>query len=72
MDSHTLVIDGMSCGHCVARVARTLASLPTVSVEDVQVGSARITFDPERLSVAQIAEALDGIGFTLRDAGGAP
>jgi len=66
VEHRTLEIDGMSCGHCVARVGKTLAALPGVSVEDVQVGSARIEFDPSRLSLQQIGQALDDVGFNLR------
>ncbi len=71
MGSFTLTIDGMSCGHCVARVTKTLAALPTLSLEDVQVGSARVTFDPERLTLAQIGDAIDRLGFTLKDSSAA-
>jgi copper chaperone len=70
MESRALDIEGMSCGHCVARVAKTLGALKGVAVEDVKVGSAKITYDPRETSLEQIARALDEIGFALRaDAG---
>lgn len=55
----------MSCGHCVARVKKTLSELPGVNVEDVTVGSARVAFDAAQTSVARIGQALDDLGFTL-------
>ncbi len=69
MDTRILTIDGMSCGHCVARVTKTLAALPGVTVDSVTVGSARITYDPDRLTLPQITDAIDRIGFVLKDTG---
>jgi Cu+-exporting ATPase len=45
--SHQLAfkISGMHCEACVRRVRAALEKLPAVSVEDVQVGSARLTTD---------------------------
>jgi copper chaperone len=66
METRTLQIEGMSCGHCVSRVTRTLASLPGVSVEDVTVGTARVRFDPAQVDIASIGAALDDVGFALK------
>jgi copper chaperone len=66
-----LQIQGMSCNHCVARVNKTLAMLPGVIVEDVKVGSARIQYDPEKTSLAQIGGALDEAGYPVAEGAGA-
>ena len=42
MEKLTLAINGMSCGHCVARVQQTLAAMPGVQVNDVAIGSASL------------------------------
>jgi copper chaperone CopZ len=65
METRTIAIEGMSCGHCVARVTKVLSALPGVSVTDVSVGSARITFDPSTTTLARLGEALDAAGFRL-------
>jgi copper chaperone len=65
MESRTIEIEGMSCGHCVARVSSTLEALRGVAVEDVRVGSARISFDSHQTTLEQIGKALDAIGFKL-------
>jgi copper chaperone len=65
MTKLTLDISGMSCGHCVAQVKKTLATLEGVEVTDVKVGSAVIDYDPSALTTARIAEALDDQGYTL-------
>lgn len=64
METMTLKIDGMSCGHCVARVEKALKKLEGVSVRKVVIGSADIVFDPERTPFSQIREALDDAGYT--------
>ena len=63
MEKVHLSIDGMSCGHCVSRVRTALAGVEGVRVEDVQVGSADLEFDPQRTSAARIASAISDIGF---------
>jgi copper ion binding protein len=64
MQHMTLRIDGMSCGHCVARVEKALAKIDGVSVRRVAIGSAEIDYDPERTSFAGIREAIDDAGYT--------
>ena len=41
MEKMSLVIDGMSCAHCVASVKQALAATPGVRVDDVSVGRRR-------------------------------
>ena len=58
-----LVIDGMSCGHCVTAVSGALTSLPSVKVQDVTMGTADVAFDPDKVSVAQILDAVSDEGY---------
>jgi copper chaperone len=64
MQHLTLRIDGMSCGHCVARVEKTLSKLDGVNVRRVVIGSAEIDYDPARINFAGIREAIDDAGYT--------
>ena len=64
MENLTLKIDGMSCGHCVARVEKTLKKLDGVNVNRVEVGAADITYDPAKTPFAKIREAIDDAGYT--------
>lgn len=66
MKTMELIIGGMSCGHCVARVKKALSSLPGVWVDHVEVGRATIQVDPATVSMAQIGAALDAAGFDLQ------
>jgi copper chaperone len=61
----SLAITGMSCGHCVARVRKTLEAQPGVDVHDVQVGSADVTL-PEPTMLDAVIAALDDVGFPAR------
>ena len=58
-----LTISGMSCGHCVARVTRTLGALDGLEVDAVRIGAADLRFDPERRSVEDILEAVRDAGY---------
>ncbi|HEY0515434.1 MAG TPA: heavy-metal-associated domain-containing protein [Thermoanaerobaculia bacterium] len=66
MEHLNLTIDGMSCGHCVARVEKALRKLDGVNVNRVEIGSADLTYDPARTPFARIREALDDAGYTAR------
>jgi copper chaperone len=63
MQSLHLSITGMSCGHCVARVSKTLSALEGLEVEQVRIGSADLRFDPERQSVDEILDAVRDVGY---------
>lgn len=58
-----LVIDGMTCGHCVSAVTTALTSLPSVTVRDVTIGTADVAFDADRVSVAQLLDAVNDEGY---------
>lgn len=58
-----LVIDGMTCGHCVTAVSTALTSLPSVQLRDVTMGTANVAFDPDRVSVAQLLDAVNDEGY---------
>jgi copper chaperone len=62
----TLQIEGMSCGHCVARVEKALSKLEGVHASRVSLGSAEIDYDPERTPFERIRQAIDDAGYTAR------
>ena len=62
----TMSIDGMTCGHCVGAVTRTLASLDGVQAEQVAVGTAVVTYDPARIAVDRILKAVTDEGYPAR------
>lgn len=63
-----LSIDGMSCGHCVSHVKKTLEELPGVSPEAVEIGQAVVTFDEAVIQPSRIEEALSAEGYPARAA----
>ena len=65
MTKLTLDITGMSCGHCVASVSRTLKAMPGVQVEAVTIGSATIDFDEAKVSADAIAKAVTDEGYAV-------
>ena len=58
-----LTIGGMSCGHCVARVSKTLQALEGLEVDAVAIGTADVRFDPNRRSIEDILEAVRDAGY---------
>ena len=63
METLNLSIKGMHCGGCAAKVSGALKSLPGTTVQEVAVGSARVSFDPEITSAATVIGAVNKLGF---------
>jgi copper chaperone CopZ len=59
-----LTIEGMSCGHCVARVRAALQAVEGIEVTSVQVGSAVAEIDPARTTPDDLIRAVDDAGYT--------
>ena len=62
----TLKVPALHCGGCVKTVTGTLEALPSVEViqADTETKLVRIQFDESAVSVGQIREALDEVGFS--------
>jgi|AVFP01.1.fsa_nt_gi copper chaperone len=64
MQQETLQIDGMTCNHCLMAVKKALAALPLASAE-VAIGSAIISFDPDKISLSAIVAAIETAGYRV-------
>ena len=58
-------VNGMMCAACQANVERAVAKLPGVSSVNVSLlgKSMVVDFDPEKVSIEQINETVDGAGY---------
>ena len=63
MERLTMKIDGMSCGNCVAHVTKALKTLDGVTLEQVSIGSATVSFDPNATSAERIASVIEDEGY---------
>jgi copper chaperone len=57
-------IEGMSCGHCVMAVEKELNKLEIKS-KNVEIGSAKIEFDPDKVSEDDIKNSITEAGFIV-------
>ena len=65
MKTVELNIEGMSCGHCVMAVRKELSKLPNTTVEDVQIGKAKVVIDESKITTQQLAQAIESAGYRL-------
>ena len=65
METTIIKVGGMSCQKCVASVTGVLAQLPGVSAVQVslEAGEAQVSFDPARVNLAALKEAVEDAGF---------
>lgn len=67
MTQATMTIQGMTCDHCVRGVRKALEELGGVQVEAVEIGSARVAYDPEQVGPDQIRGAVEEEGYSVRE-----
>lgn len=58
-------IEGMSCGHCVMAVKKELSKIQDITVDDVQIGKAIVTYDESIAQRKIIIKAIDEAGFKV-------
>ncbi len=63
-------VSGMVCAACEARIGRRLMDEPGVSraLANYKKNTLQVTFDPERVSWARLAEILDDMEYSLSEA----
>lgn len=61
--TQTFEIGGMTCGHCMKRVQDALLAVPGLKVEQVRVGSAKVTFDETSTETSRIVQAIEDAGY---------
>ena len=65
MKTQELKIEGMSCNHCIMAVKKELGKLESVKVEDVQIGSAKVQYDENKVSEKELSEAIEEAGYKV-------
>ncbi len=68
MEHITLKVDGMSCGHCVQAVAQAVNAVSGAKAENVEIGKARVSFDPARTNVGALIDAVSDAGYEAHEA----
>ena len=63
MQSLTLHIEGMSCGHCLNAVNQALTQLPGVRLEALRMGRAELQYDEAAIDPARIEAAVAEAGY---------
>lgn len=65
MKEQTVEIGGMSCGHCLRSVKDALTELEGVMLEEVRIGSARVSYNEAQVNPETIVEAIRDAGYTV-------
>lgn len=68
MPDKTYLVNGMTCGHCVAAVSGEIGKVPGVQAVNVELDSGRVTVTGDGYTDDQIAAAVDEAGYELASA----
>ena len=61
----TLLINGMTCGHCVISVRKELSKIDGVKIDAVKIGSAAVTVDETKVTDQVLQHAVEEAGYTV-------
>lgn len=64
MTTKEFKIEGMSCGHCVNAVEVELSKLE-LDDKQVEIGSAKVSFDESKTNENQVVEAIEEAGYKV-------
>jgi copper chaperone len=66
MAESTIMIDGMSCMHCVMRVKKAIEGLSGINNVNVEIGKATVSFDDTKISQKDIEAAITKAGYKIK------
>jgi len=66
MAESTIMIDGMSCMHCVMRVKKAIEGLSGINNVNVEIGKATVSFDDTKTSQKEIEAAITKAGYKIK------
>ncbi len=58
-------IDGMTCNHCVGAVRRALTDINGVTVDEVELGIAKVHYNASMTSASAITQAVEEEGYAV-------
>lgn len=61
----TLLVEGMSCGHCEKAVKNALGELPEVKSVEVDLATKKVVVEGEGLVDDRLREAIDEAGYEV-------
>ncbi|KIL42488.1 copper resistance protein CopZ [Gordoniibacillus kamchatkensis] len=65
MQTVTLKVEGMSCGHCVNSVEGAVKQVGASGKVDLSAGSVTVQFDESKVSLDAIKEAIEEQGYDV-------
>jgi len=60
-----MLVEGMSCNHCVMAVTKALKEVNGVSNVNVDLGSKKVEIEGENLNDAKLKEAVEEAGYDV-------
>jgi len=60
-----IAIEGMSCQHCVMAVKKALGGLPGILESNVQIGSAVVKYDENKVNKRDIEAKIEDAGYKI-------
>ncbi|MNN01564.1 Copper chaperone CopZ [compost metagenome] len=66
MNTITLQVEGMSCGHCVNSIEKALESAGAAGRVDLASKTVEVQYDEAQISVQALKEVIEDQGYEVR------
>lgn len=67
MQTVTLAVQGMSCGHCVKAVEGAVSGVGALAIVDLATKSVTVDYDETAVTLAAIKEAIEEQGYDVQE-----
>jgi len=67
LNNTSLVINGMTCNHCVDSVTKTLNKIKEVTVKNINLNSGRIDFIDNGTNIREVHKAIEDLGYKVKE-----
>jgi copper chaperone CopZ len=65
MKTLDLKINGMGSAHCVGVVKSIVDKQDGAAIEDIEIGKAKVTYDPGKVSPETIVQEIEKMGYKV-------
>lgn len=63
MNQQTIIVEGMSCQHCVKSIESALHNIGVIGIVDLTNKSVRVEYDESMMDMKQISQTIEGQGY---------
>ena len=65
MKNEKIIVEGMTCGHCISTVEGALRMIGVKGQADLKLGEVQVEYDEDKNDITQIKSAISATGYIV-------